>query len=277
MIPTLSPATTITGSHSAATEPFYGIAAFGLFSPLALIYSAVARLIFGGLGARSSNAVIVQQLPPTAPSLHPKRVAIVTGSNTGIGFETAKALVLEHGMEVILACRSRNKAMLAADSINKEMAPSCRSSDGGAIFTVPLDLTSWVSIQQFAASITARYEEIHVLVNNAGRNTSGPNGRLDLLFQSNFLGHFLLTQLLLGHLIKGKGRIVNLSSVMHHFCASSVPLSNPDYWNNCALYDRSPRETYVPSKLAAILFTLELQRRYGNQGITAVSVNPGAV
>lgn len=269
MIPNLKSSLIPTHAHS-SMEPYFGITSFVIFSPLAVVYSAVARLIVWGRRVRVNSIAKPNVLPS-----QPRRVAIVTGSNTGIGYETAKSLVLDHGMEVVLACRSRDKAMMAVQSINHMNLE--RSGTGLAIFTVPLDLTSWESIRQFASSITMKYDQVHVLVNNAGRNTSGPNGTLDLLFQSNFLGHFLLTQLLLGHLIKGKGRIVNLSSVMHHFCASPVPLDSPDYWKSCALYHLPPHDTYSPSKLAAILFTLGLQRRYSNQGITAVSVNPGAV
>jgi NAD(P)-dependent dehydrogenase (short-subunit alcohol dehydrogenase family) len=96
---------------------------------------------------------------------------------------------------------------------------------------------------------------------------------LDLLFQSNFLGHFLLTKELLESLQKENGHVINLSSAMHHF-SGTRPLDE-SYWKSVALHspDRPP-ETYAASKTAAILFSLELTRRYPQLRSTAV--NPGA-
>ena len=194
----------------------------------------------------------------------------MTGSNTGIGYETARSLVIDYGMTVILACRSRDKAQRAADRINAD------ASSGKAIFIHPLDLTSSKSVKDFAVSVKRDYNNIDILVNNAGRNTSGKCGDYDVLFLSNFLGHYLLTAELMDVLLPGKARIVNLSSVMHHFNYGH-DLSSVEAWKACAAADQAPNDTYALSKLAAIFFTMELNRRYRKDRITAVAVNPGAV
>jgi len=115
---------------------------------------------------------------------------------------------------------------------------------------------------------------VDILVNNAGRNSSGdPVQGRDLLFQTNFLGHFELTSYLMGAFAP-QARVVNLSSVMHHFIEGDV--NQPSFWKDCIAYDKHPTSTYQPSKLAAILFSMELNKRYPDK-IQAVAVNPGGV
>ena len=239
---------------------YYSSTAFGLFVPLAVLYSFIAKLLI-----RPTE----QQLPPP-PSQQPlpARIAIVTGSNTGVGYETAQALV-NYGYVVILACRSRDKGLAAVEAIGK----ATTGSGGKPLFVHPLDLSDFDSIRAFCKYVSEQYPTIHVLVNNAGRNTSGKNGDLDLLFQSNFLGHFLLTSLLMDKM-SADARIVNLSSVMHHFCGS-CDVDSADFWKNVARYETPPTATYNLSKLAAILFSLELNRRYPQ--LCSMAVNPGAV
>lgn len=243
----------------------------------------------------------------------------MTGCNTGIGFETARSLVLDHNVHVIMACRSRDKAVQAMDKIHDEQAKAkantaastndanaTDSSDiAKAVFVHPLDLSSFDSVKAFCAAVRKEYPSVDILINNAGRNTSGetmscdPSGAqipLDLLFQSNFLGHFLLTsELLSAKVLVPNARVVNLSSVMHHFCGTFGFGTNSsdrdtwesvDYWKQTATANCAPTDTYSPSKLAAQLFTLELNRRYGGKGsggggenrrLRSIAVNPGAV
>jgi NAD(P)-dependent dehydrogenase (short-subunit alcohol dehydrogenase family) len=217
-------------------------------------------------------------------------VAVVTGSNTGIGFETSRELVRQ-GFTVVLACRSRDKAEQAALRINEEeRAVDGTSASGKAIFLHPLDLSSFQSVRDFSRVVKGRFDRIDVLVNNAGRNTNGPpsdDRGLDLLFQSNFLGHYVLTCELL-ELIQAtaiqssyrrRGRIVNLSSVMHHF-NKGYNVESADFWTE-AMRARAPGrvktyDTYSLSKLAAILFTLQLNKRYC-ESLLSVAVSPGSV
>eukprot|EP00980_Cylindrotheca_fusiformis_P026789 scaffold17468_cov106-Cylindrotheca_fusiformis.AAC.5 len=202
-------------------------------------------------------------------------IAVVTGSNTGLGFETAQSLATDYGYEVVLACRSVEKAIKAKDLIN-EAVLSTTHGGKAVVLEEPLDLSDFGSVRHFAKSIQRRYPHtrIDLLINNAGRNSSGKSGKLDLLFQTNFLGSFLLTSLLVENL-KG-GKVVNLSSVMHHF-AGQQP-KNEEFWRSIALYNpERPPEGYSASKLAAILFSNELNRRYSaSHGIRSISVNPGS-
>ena len=156
-------------------------------------------------------------------------VAIVTGSNTGIGYETALELV-NQGYTVILACRSRDKGQAAADQINDSISAANVNQDGGikpstgkALFLHPLDLSSLQSVKSFAEAFESKYSHLNILINNAGINTTGKSvDGMDLCFQTNFVGHYLLTRLLLSKLLKAKnlfgsgdvvesGRVVNLS------------------------------------------------------------------
>jgi len=297
-------------AEPAASSPYYSLASFALFGPLSFIYSLTANLYF-----RVLTKVYNRQIPSiqsvTPPRLCGRTVAIVTGSNTGIGFETARSLVLEHDVTVILACRSRDKGEQAAARINNRQrkigsddsgSSTSTSATAKAVFLQPLDLTSTTSIRDFGRALQAssEYRKVHILVNNAGRNTNGVNSSnnknnatdelmvdTDLLFQSNFLGHFLLTaELLRLNVLVEQARVVNLSSVMHHFCKG--PVESVEYWRQCGLAvtvtadstaataTGSITETYSPSKLAAQLFTNELNRRYASR-LRSIAVNPGAV
>ena len=284
MLPTLPPR---------STSPYYSHGAFNALSPVAVLYSAASQILFGlFLRATPWKLRIRGPVRKEASSLMPldsktsnnakrRKVCICTGSNCGIGFETSKALV-EQGYEVVLACRSRDKAMRAVDAINE--SGSAGGSSGRAVFVHPLDLSSFDSVRSFCDAIKERYDCVDVLINNAGLNTSGKSERgLDLLFQSNFLGHFLLTEQLMDRLLEGGGgRVVNLSSVMHHYAdgweAAPHQPHSYQYWKHIAQYNEErTQSSYTPSKLAALLFTLELNRRYGDRGLRSIAANPGAV
>ena len=239
---------------------YFSDASFAALTPLAVVYSLAAHL-----WAFARGSPLVTPLPP--PLRNENKVAIVTGANTGIGYETAKALAVEHGMTVVLACRSRHKGEKAVEQIQRE-------GGRGAVFVEPLDLSSSQSIADFAKAIKDKFGKVDVLVNNAGRNASGdPVEGRDLLFQTNFLGHFDLTAHLMDTLAP-RARVVNLSSVMHHFINGDVEQAS--YWKDCIAHDKLPASTYQPSKLAAILFSMELNKRYPDR-IEAVAVNPGGV
>ncbi|KAL7526458.1 hypothetical protein ACHAWF_001776, partial [Thalassiosira exigua] len=239
-----------------------------------------------------------------AIALHTKRDSIATGSNTGIGYETAKGLT-ERGYRVVLACRSQEKGEVAARRI-KEHLESMTDVDehfvrgGEAMFLCPLDLSS---LALFCKAFNEQYGLLNVLVNNAG--TGSKPGRmtedgLELIFQSNLLG---LTKLFLKPLQQAKnkyhaeigmeeeaGRIINLSSVMHHFspanklrhAAGSLKDASLDtgvhdkqFWLSSATGLLT--NTYSESKLAVILFTMELKNCHGAKGIRSVAVDPGVV
>src|SRR5579875_2812443 len=119
------------------------------------------------------------------------KVAVVTGANTGIGFEAARVLA-ERGATVVLACRNLEKAKSAVERI--------RASTGAGVATVQLNLASLASVREAAQDLRERYERLDLLINNAGLMMP-PLGRtedgFELQFGTNHLGHFALTGLLL--------------------------------------------------------------------------------
>ncbi|MFD0363546.1 oxidoreductase [Nocardia sp. GCM10030253] len=187
------------------------------------------------------------------------RIAVVTGANTGIGFETARALA-EHGATVVLACRSREKAEAAANRIME-------NTPGATIETAQLDLNSLDSISSAADVIRSRHDHIDLLINNAG--VTGLSGvtedGFEIQFGINHLGHFALTGLLLGHIAAAPAaRIVTVSSIGHRF-GRVDPDSPADSTGNA----------YAKSKLANLLFTYELDRRLANTPAIALAAHPG--
>jgi len=276
-----------------SASPYYSHGAFNALSPVAVLYSAASQLLVGLFLRRrrtathhADNPSVRAIIPPERPTTR-RKVCICTGSNCGVGFETSKALV-QQGYEVVLACRSRDKALQAVEAINSDVHVNKNGAGGDgcgrAVFVHPLDLSNFGSVRSFCDAIKEKYDCIDVLINNAGLNTSGRSEHgLDLCYQSNFLGHFLLTEQLMDRLLQnGGGRVVNLSSVMHHFAdGKEAPQHQPhsyEYWKYVAQYnDERTQSAYTPSKLAALLFTLELNRRYGEQGLRSIAVNPGAV
>ena len=137
------------------------------------------------------------------------KVCIVTGANTGIGKETARGLA-DRGATVILACRSVERGQEAAKEI------------GGLVRVKKCDLASFASVRKFCEEINKEERKVDILINNAGMVTMSRELTEDgqeMQFQSNHLGHFLLTNLLLGKLNAAKdgARIVNVSSVAHWY------------------------------------------------------------
>ncbi len=197
------------------------------------------------------------------------KVAIVTGANSGIGFEAAKEFARK-GARTILACRSLDKARIALDQILAEIPNSPAE-------ILQLDLTSQATVHRFVTDFKARYGRLDVLVNNAGIMWV-PYGKTEDGFESQFgtnhLGHFALTGLLIDLLLKTPGsRVVNVSSNGHR-------TGNMDF-DNLMFTDGqgySPHRAYARSKLANLLFTYELQRRYEaiEADAIATAAHPGA-
>ncbi len=197
------------------------------------------------------------------------RTAIVTGSNSGIGLETAGALAA-HGARVIMACRNAEKAEKAA-SLLRQRTPE------GHIEVMSLDIADLSSVRQFAQEFKSRYEKLDILCNNAGVMGAAKILRTKDGFESQFgtnhLGHFALTGLLLDSLKAAPAaRVVAVSSVAH----KATDGLNLDDLN----FERSPYkpfDAYGKSKLANLLFIYELDRRFKQAGlsITAVAAHPG--
>jgi NAD(P)-dependent dehydrogenase (short-subunit alcohol dehydrogenase family) len=189
------------------------------------------------------------------------RTAVITGANTGLGFETAKALA-DKGAHVVLAVRSLDKGKDAATRI------------GGDVTVAQLDLTSLDSVRTAADELTSRYERIDLLINNAGVMTpprSTTKDGFELQFGTNHLGHFALTGLLLDHVADVPGaRIVTVSSNGHKMNAA-IHFDDLQWERS---YSRMG--AYAQSKLANLLFTYELQRRLAaGHAAVAVASHPG--
>nr|CAH0112096.1 unnamed protein product [Daphnia galeata] len=193
------------------------------------------------------------------------KIVVITGSNTGIGKETARELS-QRGAEVVLACRDLNKAEEAADEISKQT--------GNKVTTVKLNLASMKSIRAAAEELGTRHPQIHILINNAGIMTC-PQWKtedgFEMQFGVNHLGSFLWTLLLLDNIKQAApSRIVNLSSLAH--------TRGKIYFDDLMLTKNyTPVRAYCQSKLANVLFTQELARRLEGTGVTVLAVHPGVV
>jgi NAD(P)-dependent dehydrogenase (short-subunit alcohol dehydrogenase family) len=191
----------------------------------------------------------------------------VTGANTGLGFETARALA-GHGAAVVLACRDTGKAERAAGSI-REAAPQA------AVSVLGINLASLASVREAAARLRSAHPRIDLLINNAGvmmpPYTRTGDG-FELQLGVNHLAHFALTGLLLEPLLAAPAaRIVTVSSNGHRIGRL--------YFDDLAFERRYLRmRSYGQSKLANLLFTYELQRRLAAAGspVTALAAHPGA-
>ncbi|MEO8385211.1 MAG: oxidoreductase [Betaproteobacteria bacterium] len=194
------------------------------------------------------------------------RLAIVTGANVGLGFETALALAGK-GCAVVLACRNIDKATEAKSRILAQF-------QNANIDCIALDLASQRSVRAFAAAFMAKHQKLDLLINNAGimmpPYALSEDG-FESQFAANYLGHFALTGLLLPLFANVAGaRVVSLSSLAHRW--SGIHFDDINFAHG---YDK--RQAYGQSKLACLMFAYELQRRLNKAGASAISVaaHPG--
>lgn len=195
------------------------------------------------------------------------KTIIVTGANAGIGFETARALY-EAGAHVVLACRNLKNAEQAVRQLEEQ-------SGKGSLETAILDLSDLASVKQFAETFKQQHHHLHVLINNAGvmiPPAAKTQDGYELQFGVNFLGHFALTGHLYPVLKNTTGsRIVTLSSMAYLH-------GTIDFDNLKSEKSYEPTREYCQSKLADILFSLELQRRITATGdnVLSIAAQPGA-
>ena len=194
------------------------------------------------------------------------KTAIVTGSNTGLGFETALDLY-KKGAKVIVACRNSKKGQDAIERMKVE-------SDGGELVYGHLDLSSLSSVKEFAKKIKETESRLDLLINNAGVMIPPPSKTEDgfeLQFGVNFLGHFALTGHLFNLLESTKdSRVVTLSSLAH--LGATI-----DFQNFKLEKPYNAWREYGQSKVADLIFALEFEKRLrqnGNQLISLAS-HPG--
>ncbi len=195
------------------------------------------------------------------------RVALVTGANSGLGFVVANELA-RAGATVLLGCRNRGKASEAAERI-------VAGGISGSVEVLPLDLSDLSSVAQAAHTFRDSKRPLHLLINNAGLMAIDESKTVDgfeMQFGVNHLGHFALTADLLPVLTNTSGsRVVNMSSMGHR--AGSMHFDDLMFTKK---YDRW--RPYFQSKLANLLFTLELDRRLQLHKCPtmALTAHPGA-
>ncbi|XP_009350657.2 short-chain dehydrogenase TIC 32, chloroplastic-like [Pyrus x bretschneideri] len=223
-----------------------------------------------GFSASSTAEKVTQGIEGTGLT------AIVTGASSGIGAETARVLALR-GLHVVMAVRNMDAGATVKETILKEI-PNAK------IDVRQLDLSSLASVRNFASDYNSSGLPLNILINNAGAGATPfklSQDSIELVFATNHLGHFLLTNLLLETMkstsreSNREGRIVNVSSLLHQYgYREGIRF---DKINDTAGYNRY--FAYAQSKLANVLHANELTRRMKEEGveITANSLHPGAI
>ncbi len=194
------------------------------------------------------------------------RIAVITGANSGLGYETALALARK-GAHIIMAVRNTRKGEVARAEILKQVPQA-------SVELMRLELGSQQAIRAFAAAYRARFNRLDMLINNAGLMAT-PYGKTEDGFETqlgvNHLGHFALTGLLIDLLIATSGsRVVTVSS-------SAQYLGKINFANLHGEHGYHRYMAYCHSKLANVLFAFELQRRLDAAGAGTLSfaVHPG--
>ena len=198
------------------------------------------------------------------------RTVVVTGANSGIGYETAVALA-GMGATVVMAVRTPAKGEAArAQLLARTGAPEERVVLG------ELDLASFASIRSFAAWFLDAYDRLDILVDNAGlilSERSETAEGYEMTFGVNHLGHFLLTDLLAERLVaSAPSRVVVVASTAHRWAVRGLDradLQSTRRYRSMQVYGRS--------KLANVQFALELARRLEGTGVTVNAVHPGSI
>ncbi|AED95900.2 NAD(P)-binding Rossmann-fold superfamily protein [Arabidopsis thaliana] len=225
-----------------------------------------------GFGSRSTAEQVTQH--SFFPCSH--LTAIITGGTSGIGAETARVLA-KRGVRVVMAVRDMKKAEMVKERIIRE-------NPEADIILFEIDLSSLSSVARFCSQFLSQDLPLNILINNAGvfsPNLEFSEEKIELTFATNFLGHYLLTEMLIEKMIDTaeksgiEGRIINLSSVIHNWvkpdCFSFPKLLHPIRYNGT--------RAYAQSKLATILHAkaLSKQLKDRNANVTINAVHPGIV
>ena len=205
------------------------------------------------------------------------KLIIITGASSGLGKYTALELV-NKGAKVIFACRNEEKTKNIFNEIPEE-------NKHLAIFE-QIDLSSFKSVIEFTLRIKQNYEKIDILMNNAGNAPDGfriTEDGFESCIEGNFLGHVVLTYLLIDHM-NTNGRIINLSSIGHNYCFFDEDIMEKIYDNNYVLNHYfsnifKMNFLYHTTKLMMIYFTQELNEYFDKRNIPlkTVSLHPGVV
>ncbi|KAK8583697.1 hypothetical protein V6N12_067958 [Hibiscus sabdariffa] len=225
-----------------------------------------------GYGSKTTAEQVVRN--SSSPPHH--LTAIITGATSGIGAETARVLA-KRGVRVVIPARDLKKAVALKEGIQKE-------NPNAEIVLFEIDLSSLASVGRFCTRFLALGLPLNILINNAGifsQNLEFSEDKIEMTFATNYLGHYLLTEMLLEKMVETaeqtgiQGRIINLSSVIHSWvkrdCFSFTQMLNPNNYN--------ATRAYAQSKLANILHAKELTRQLKarNARVTINAVHPGIV
>ncbi|KAK6619283.1 hypothetical protein RUM44_003665 [Polyplax serrata] len=200
------------------------------------------------------------------------KVFIVTGSNSGVGKETARELARRDAC-VIMACRD-------LDNVAKAITDIRRTTTAGTLVPMQLDLASFKSIRHFSQSVKLKFNKVHVLINNAGvyyplHSCVKTSNGFEMNFGVNHLGHFLLTQLLLDKLKESSpSRIVIVSSGLHEKGQLDLDDLNMEKRKE-SLQKERVNQAYCASKLANVYHCRELAKRLKGSGVDVYAVCPG--
>lgn len=192
------------------------------------------------------------------------KICIVTGASSGIGKGTALELA-KLGTTVVMMSRDRERGEAAKSEI-------ATKSGSSAVEFLPVDLSSQKSVRESVATLLAKYDRLHVLINNASVFKSGrvtTNGGLEMMFATNHLGPFLMTTLLLDRLkASAPARILNITA------PSTVP---PNYDDLQSEHQFNALRAFGATKMCNLLFTYALARRLEGTRVTVNAVHPGIV
>ena len=235
----------------------------------AFLAGFLAVYLFVPMGQKATK--LPAHFPAWGPHLPSgeQRVAVITGANSGLGYECAKQMLIQ-GYRVVIACRNPAKAEAAVQSLVEQ------TSQPDSISSMTLDVSSLASVNSFAQEyLSDESRKIHVLVCNAGimmgaQRTSADG--FDLQLATNYLGHFHLVNLLRDRLVaSAPARVIHVSSIAARF--------GHIYWDNINftnVYYDSLR-AYQQSKLLQVVYSRELAKRLEGTGVTSNSLEPGIV
>ncbi|ESW27454.1 hypothetical protein PHAVU_003G203300 [Phaseolus vulgaris] len=226
-----------------------------------------------GFGSNSTAEQVTEDFSSLLPS---NLTALITGATSGIGAETARVFA-KRGVRVVIGARDLRKAREVRERIQKE-------SPNAEVILLEIDLSSFASVQRFCSEFLALELPLNILINNAGmysQNLEFSEEKLEMTFATNYLGHFLLTKMLIEKMIDTakksgiEGRIINVSSVLHSWVKRSA------FCFNDMLCGKNYNGTraYAQSKLATILHVKEVARQLKerNANVTINAVHPGIV
>mmetsp|Transcript_2510 Transcript_2510/g.5330 ORF Transcript_2510/g.5330 Transcript_2510/m.5330 type:complete len:462 (-) Transcript_2510:35-1420(-) len=223
------------------------------------------------------NQINNREVYEPAPGSMLNQVVLVTGGSSGLGLETAKRLAAA-GATVVLTSRTEAKGQTAVQDVKDYLI--AKGMETSNVYNLLLDLDDLSNVKEFAESYKAlQLGDISVQVNNAGvmalPDKEMTVDNCERTFQSNHLGHFVLTAELFPYFSRDGTKVINVSSSASNFAGPSLDMDNLNGEKSYSAWG-----SYGISKLANILFTRELQRKAsstGNDWLTTVALHPGVV